>query len=165
MMTRRDWIQYLGLSVFVSAPAWAEKRPFLRLRGNIRKFTDEGKSVYDFTEADFMRLPQSAITTSTLWTEKSKFEGPRLAEVLRAVDAEGNRLKILALDDYSIEVPMGDLGRYQVILAHSKDGKRMAVDTFGPTWLVYPRDQFPAELGGPVTTAKFIWQVWQITVL
>jgi hypothetical protein len=39
------------------------------------------------------------------------------------------------------------------------------VAKYGPLWLMYPRDDFRAELSGRVATSRFIWQVHAIKVI
>ncbi len=44
------------------------------------------------------------------------------------------------------------------------NGKPMRVRDKGPLWLVYPRDQ-RAELQNAVMDERWIWQLFEITVL
>ena len=73
-------------------------------------------------------------------------------------------LNMKALDGYSTPIPWDDLVRYGVILAHSQDGKRLHTNRWGPLWTIYPRDQYPQALTGPVAESRFIWQVTKIEV-
>ena len=139
-----------------------DRRAFLIVRGNIRKFTDEKAKGYRFSEEEFMSLPQSSITTSTTWTTRSRFDGPLLANVLKHIGASGSRLDVQALDDYSASIPMSDLQAFSPILAHSRDGKRMTARDHGPLFVMYPRDKYPSKLNTPPAQAKFIWQVRRI---
>lgn len=165
-MKRREFLTAMALGGAVLPGVAAEDRSaFLTIRGQLRRYTDASAGIYQFREDEFMGLKQSSITTATTWTPRAQFDGPRIAEVLQHVGAVGSRLEFLALDDYRINIPMSDLLVYKPILAHSRDGKRMTVREFGPTWVVYPRDEFPEQLNTPQTQAKFIWQVWRITVV
>lgn len=121
------------------------------------------RRVVALTEAQLMALPVATITTSTEWTPVSRFDGPLLNDVLELAGARGKTLEIFAADDYSISIPWSDLARYGVILAHSRDGERMTRRRFGPLFVVYPRDKFPA-LQTPTMGARFIWQVCRIDV-
>ncbi|GAA4357596.1 molybdopterin-dependent oxidoreductase [Variovorax defluvii] len=135
------------------------------VNGHIGRFTDEKAKVYRFSEVDFMSLPQASIATSTPWTARSKFEGPLLFDVLKHVGAMGSRLDLMALDDYSVSIPVSDLKAFGPILAHTRDGKRMTSRDFGPLFVMYPRDQFPVKLNTLPALSKFIWQVRRITVV
>ncbi|RKP52240.1 molybdopterin-dependent oxidoreductase [Trinickia fusca] len=136
----------------------------LTVSGNIGQFTDEQKHVYVLTEKDLLAMPQYTIDTSTSWTKKAQFAGPRLSDVLKRVGARGNALEFHSLDDYAYTIPADDATRYGVILARTMNGKPLQVKDFGPLFLIYPRDRYPDELRTPVAEAKFIWQVTKIVV-
>lgn len=142
----------------------ADPPALLVVTGRIRRTNDAERKTFRFTEEAFLGLPQASITTSTVWTPRSRFDGPRLLDVLSHVEAQGTEVRLRALNDYSIAIPWSDLERYQVILAHSRNGVRMAASTYGPLWLMYPRDDYPDELSGPVAGTKYIWQVRAIEV-
>jgi hypothetical protein len=57
-----------------------------------------------------------------------------------------------------------DAARYGVILAHTMNESRLKVNTFGPLFLIYPRDKYQQELKSPDAEAKFVWQVDRIVV-
>jgi hypothetical protein len=139
-------------------------RILLTVSGRIKRFnTPDGRS-YQFSEQELLQLPQHAIVTGTAWTPRSRFEGPRLIDVLAHVGVEGRELYMSALNDYTVPIPWEDMERYGVILAHSRDGVRMGPSTYGPLWLMYPRDRYPDQLTGPMATARYIWQVRAIEV-
>ncbi|WP_162569913.1 oxidoreductase [Variovorax sp. SRS16] len=142
-----------------------DRNAFLIVGGSIAKFTDEKERTYRFSEAEFMSLPHASITTATIWTPRSKFDGPLLADVLMHVEAAGSRLDVQALDNYSARIPMSDLRTYGPILAHSRDGKRMTARDLGPLFVMYPRDKYPDALNKLFAQARFIWQVRNITVV
>ncbi len=165
MDRRKAQITILALASGCSGPlSAADPPPLLIVAGRIRRTNDAERKTFRFSEEQFMGLPQASITTATVWTPRSPFDGPRLMDVLRHVDAQGTEVRLRALNDYSITIPWSDMERYQVILAHSRNGVRMAASTYGPLWLMYPRDDFPDELTGPVAGTKYIWQVRAIEV-
>jgi hypothetical protein len=139
-------------------------RPLLTVSGRIRRTNDAEGKAFRFSEEEFFRLPQHAIVTATVWTPRSRFEGPLLSDVLQHVGAEGRELYMSALNDYTISIPWEDMDRYGVILAHSRNGARMGPSNYGPLWLMYPRDQYPEALSGPLASARYIWQVKAIEV-
>jgi hypothetical protein len=59
-----------------------------------------------------------------------------------------------SLDDYSAPIPWEDLVRYGVILAHRQDRQRLNNRRWGPLWTIYPRDQIPAALKGPIAESR-----------
>jgi hypothetical protein len=164
-MERRQFIIAAGLAAGFGVRAAQDPKALLTVGGRIGKFNDEKAKVYRFTEEEFLALPQSSITTSTTWTPVSKFEGPKLIDVMRIANGvAGSKLKFTTIDDYSANIPWEDLERYGVILAHSQNGKRLDMKRWGPLWSIYPRDQFP-ELNSPLTEAKFIWQTTRIDLV
>ena len=139
MIQRRNlvltaWLTMGGLRMAHSAKD--TQGALLTVGGRIGKVNDEATKTYRFTEEEFLALPQSSITTATTWTPRSKFEGPKLIDVMRAVDgAAGSRLKFTTIDDYSASIPWDDLARYGVsfllwgLLDHIVDGHFEAVQS------------------------------------
>jgi len=131
----------------------------LDVTGKIANTTDSAHHVFHFSEAQILALPAHSITTSTSWTPKSTFTGPLLADILKKVGAFGKRIEVHTYDDYTYTVPVSDTDRYGVIVAYSMNGQRLRIRDFGPLFLIYPRDAYPAELTGAATDAKFVWQI------
>jgi hypothetical protein len=153
----------LFLAMAVLAPAYAAQLT-LDVKGKITQTNDAGHSVFHFSEAQLLALPAHSITTSTTWTPRSTFTGPALSDILKTVGAFGTVLEIHTLDDYICTIPVEDARRYGVIVAYSMNGNRLKVSDFGPLFLIYPRDQFPAELQGALGDAKFAWQIKAIII-
>jgi hypothetical protein len=136
----------------------------LDVMGNIAKTNDPAGQVYHFTQAQLLELPTHSITTSTRWTARSTFTGPLLSDVLKQVGAHGTQIEVHTLDDYTETIPLSDCDRYGVVVAYSMNGKRLKISDFGPLFLIYPRDAFPAELSGPAAESKFVWQIKSLIV-
>ena len=134
----------------------------LTVSGRIGRVNNDTADTFDFSEAEFLKLATTSITTSTPWTPTSVFGGPLLVDVMRAAGVTSGTLIFKTLDDYSAPIPWVDLVRYGVILAHSQDGQRLNNKRWGPLWTIYPRDQNPAALKGPIAESRFIWQVDRI---
>jgi hypothetical protein len=120
-----------------------------------------------FDRAMLEGLPPHQLKTSTVWTDGVKtFEGVLVRDVLARVGAaggEGAVVKATALNDYSIDIPVADFDRYDVLLAWSMDGKRLTVRDKGPLWIVYPRDQF-RELRDERYDQRWAWQLNRLEV-
>jgi hypothetical protein len=136
----------------------------LDVSGKITRFTDRDAGVYHFGEAQLLSMPVHSIRTGTSWTRVSTFSGPLLSDVLDQVGAQGTELEFHALDDYIKMIPVSDAARYGVVLAYRMNGDRLPINTFGPLFLVYPRDRYLNELGTPSSEAKFVWQIKSIIV-
>lgn len=137
---------------------------FLTVAGNIGKFSDDSARTFELSEADILALPKTTLITSTEWTSRSVFEGPLLSAILQRVEARGTKLRFVAFDDFAAETDTADVGRYKPIVAYKKDGTRLTARDFGPLFVVYPRDEFPDELGASEATAKYVWQLCKIIV-
>ncbi|MGZ2748884.1 molybdopterin-dependent oxidoreductase [Burkholderia stagnalis] len=165
MRIQTIWLKSLLLACLLGAAAASWAAPFkFTVDGNIGKTNQPGKAAYVFSERELMALPQHSITTSTSWTPKATFTGPRLSDVLKIVGAKGTQIEFHCIDDYTFSIPVSDADRYGVILARTMNGKVLDNDNYGPLWIMYPRDQYADELKTPLGEAKFAWQIIGLTV-
>lgn len=151
----------LCLSVFAGAaagPACAQGLS-LEVCGNLSRYTDAGARIYHLTQRELWMLPQYTVITATSWTPRSAFVGPHVEDILRFVGARGTEVEFHSLNNYSYTIPIAEVNRYGVILAHTRNGRRLNDSDFGPLFVVYPRDRYPKELGTPLSEAKYVWQV------
>jgi hypothetical protein len=124
--------------------------------------TPEGTAAFDIEMLH--ALPQGTIATSTPWTEgRREFSGPLGRALLDAVGATGTMMTVMALNDYSAEVPVEDFRAHPVILATSMDGKLMTVREKGPLFIIYPFDDEP-DLYGEIYFGRSVWQIASIEV-
>ena len=91
-----------------------------------------------------------------------KFEGPLLRDVLKAVGANGNVIKVAALDGYVQEIEMREIEQWPIQLAVKQDGAYLALGGFGPTRIVFPRRDIPALANR--NDDKWVWAIVHITV-
>jgi hypothetical protein len=92
------------------------------------------------------------------------FRGPLMRDLLElwGVPASAKTLRMVALNDYSVDVPISDLREYPVIFAVRQDGAYMPISTRGPAMLVYPYNDF--EFDRAVYDNYWIWQIKSIEV-
>lgn len=125
--------------------------------------TNAGKTA-EFDLAMLEALPGRTARVNTPWAEGvNDFQGPLTRAVLEAVGAEGAKLKVIALNDYSAEVPAEDFIKHDVILALKKNGAYLPVRNQGPIFVIYPFDLNPA-LYNEVYFSRSVWQVKSIEV-
>ena len=163
-MKRRTLLGSMGFAALPSMASTLKPKALLTVSGRVGRINNDAKDTFDFTEAEFLKLATTNITTGTPWTPTSVFVGPLLVDVMRAAGVTSGTLTFKTLDDYSAPIPWEDLVRYGVILAHSQDGQRLNNKRWGPLWTIYPRDQNSAALSGPIAESRFIWQVNRIEV-
>lgn len=122
-------------------------------RGPVDVFADphfngldlEFDEAFTFDAAALMALGMKKLTATYPGSDrKVEVEGPLLADVLKAVGAKGETVAAVAIDGYTAEIPMSDVAAFPIVLALKSGGKWLAVGGRGPTWIVYPRDDFPA---------------------
>jgi hypothetical protein len=83
--------------------------------------------------------------------------------VLAAAGAQGSVLRLVALNDYRVDMPFDDAQRYDVMLARLLDGRPMAVRDKGPLFVIYPFDTVP-ELRSATYYSRSAWQLRTIDV-
>ena len=132
----------------------------LEVTGTIANTNADGKAVFDL--AMLQGIGGAKLKTSTAWTEgTSQFEGVLLSKLIESVGATGKTAVTIAINDYKVEIPVGDFLKYPVILAYRKDGELLKIRDKGPLWIIYPQDDHP-ELKTKETQAKWVWQVKEI---
>ena len=143
----------------LAAPA---DKPILTITGNIATTNAAGAAVFDRPMLE--KLGMVSFATTTPWyTGVTMFEGVPMAKLLAEVGAKGERLVVLALNDYSSEVPIEDFAHYGVILALKRNGEYMPVRDKGPLFIVYPYDSAP-ELKSQKFYSRSAWQVKSMEV-
>ncbi|WP_425488212.1 molybdopterin-dependent oxidoreductase [Microvirga mediterraneensis] len=150
-----------GVAYAASLPA-PKERPILTISGKIDVTNKDNTAQFDRTMLESMGLV--TIETTSPWYEgKVKFEGVLLDKLMKLVGAKGERVSVIALNDYATEIPIADFAKYNVILAIKRDGEYMPVRDKGPLFIVYPYDSNP-ELKSQTYYARSAWQVAKIEV-
>lgn len=166
-VSRRIWLQAVGLGLagwtFPAAALEAPQGPVvLTVSGRVRNPNDGGSAKFDM--AMLAALPQHSFATRTPWyAQARRFTGPLLREVLKAAGASGTALRLIALNDYRVDMPFDDTQRHDVLLARLLDDQPMAVRDKGPLFVVYPFDTRP-ELRSAVYYSRSAWQLRTIEV-
>lgn len=104
----------------------------------------------------------ATLTTWTPWTDgEIEFEGLPLRSLVAALDARGTAMRMRALNDYHVVVPMSDAHDYEVLIAWRADGVDLTRRDRGPLWLVYPWSAHP-DLDERVISQRSIWQLHEL---
>jgi hypothetical protein len=156
-----------GLLLAAAWPARALDAPsgpvVLTVAGRVR-MPNRGDAAH-FDMAMLAALPQTSFATRTPWyAQPRRFTGPLLRDVLVAAGAQGDVIRLTALNDYRVDMPYDDAQRHDVIVARLLDDKPMAVRDKGPLFVIYPFDSRP-ELKGAVYYSRSAWQLRKIDVL
>lgn len=138
----------------------------LTLTGNITN-TNVGDSA-QLDRKMLAALPQHKLTTTMAWVSKKErphdYVGFSAMDLLKLVDGSGDVLRIRALNQYVIDIPISDFEKYGAIFAIKKDGKDISIRNLGPIMVLYPFDD-NEELRNEVYYWRAIWQVSSIKVL
>lgn len=104
------------------------------------------------------------ITTSTPWTEgPQEFTGTRLSALTDFLGVTDGVLVGVALNDYSVEIPVSDAVPDGPIIAFANNDKPMPLRSRGPLWVIYPFDQ-KADYRSEVIYTRSIWQLNRLEV-
>jgi hypothetical protein len=78
------------------------------------------------------------------------------------VSKDATKLHVVALNDYSVDVPISELRKYPVLFALQQDGQYMPVKTRGPAMFVFPYNDFTFDQ--VVVNNYWAWQIKSIDV-
>lgn len=138
------------------------ERPVLTVSGKIA-VTNKGDTA-EFDRAMLEDLGTESFTTSTPWYPgPTKFEGIPMDKLLDRLGASGQHLTVVALNDYSSDIPVADVRKYKVLLALKVNGDYISVRDKGPLFIIYPFDSDP-ELQHQTYYGRSVWQVSRIVV-
>jgi hypothetical protein len=140
-------------------------------RGPLDPFTDgvlaaqeaEFEEAAEFDLAMLEALGMRTVETGYKdWTASYVFEGPLLEDLMQAVGARGELVRIYGLDGYSGEIPMSDLEDYVVVFALKRDGRYLGIGGKGPGWIVYDTAANPEV--NEQEESKWVWAAFRIEV-
>ena len=104
---------------------------------------------------------QEIVLSYEKWAEDYRLSGPRLADVLAAVGAQGRPVTITAIDGYAVELSAEDLASRDWIVALERNGRPLSIGGLGPLWVVYDA---PGRTLGHDDVARWPWAVFFIEV-
>lgn len=122
------------------------------------------RQAMDFDLAMLQQLPQASYATRAPWYPQTRrFTGPLLRDVLEAAGTDGETLRLIALNDYYVDIPASDARHYDVVVALRLDDKPMTIRDKGPLLVMYPFDAQP-ELRTATYYTRAAWQLRSIQV-
>ena len=135
----------------------------LTITGNIQHKNDESGAQFDLSMLE--KIPGRHASMQTPWTDgEAVFDGPLLRNILEHVGASGKTMHVVALNDYSAEVPIEDARELDTILALKMNGNPLSVRDKGPLFLIYPFDKNP-ELYNEKYFSRSVWQIQKIEIV
>lgn len=144
-----------------SLPA-PEGEAVLEVKGAITATNADGAAIFDMNM--LRALPRRKLETRTAVTDGvRRFDGFLMRDLLDRVGAKGTTLTAIALNDYVIDIDVGEFSRFDVLVAYEMDGEMLLPSDKGPLWIVYPRDQHP-ELQDIRYDYRWVWQLYRIEI-
>lgn len=140
----------LSATTLIASPAITIKAP------------GEGNQIVSIqlTQDELEALESRTYTTSNPYVNApTEFTGPLLRDLLQQFDLTGvEALRLRAINDYAVTIPVQDIVQYDVIVAYAANGEPMSVREKGPLWVMYPISDNP-ELDDPIFHSRLIWQL------
>jgi hypothetical protein len=141
----------------------------LTVSGRIGRTNTADHKAYVFSFAELQKLGDAHITSTTRYVGTAKFDGPLMREIMKAVKApaDATEVSVVAIDGYQKSIPLTDFAKWDVVAAHTQNGKRLTVDTKGPLWIMYPNGkdgQSAGELLNNESTSKLVWALTGLVV-
>ncbi|WP_282093244.1 molybdopterin-dependent oxidoreductase [Epibacterium ulvae] len=127
---------------------------------------DDGslRESHSYTLDDLRAVSAEGFETNTIWTEGvQQFKGVALSTLLEQLNVSGGQLQAVAINDYSVTIPITDAIAGGPIVAYERNGASMSVRNKGPLWIVYPYDRDPSYQTEAVYS-RSIWQLEKIIV-
>lgn len=162
------------LLIFGFSVAWAqpvavddlavpEGEVILIISGAIGTVNVAGEAHFD--RAMLESIGMEEVQTTTPWTDGAqRFEGVPLYQLLARVKAEGSTLRLTALNDYRVDLPMPEALVPGPLLSLGINGMALSARDKGPIWLIYPYDSHES-FQTDVIYAQSVWQLSRIEVL
>ncbi len=146
-----------------STPLPAPEGPvILTVAGAIGNTNVDDKALFDL--AMLKALPHARLDTHTSVSDGvHRFDGFLMRDLLQRVQATGSTVSATALNDYVIDLPIGEFDQYDVVVAYEMDGTPLLPSDKGPLWIVYPRDQH-AALQDIRYDYRWVWQLMRLDI-
>ncbi|MGE4610417.1 MAG: hypothetical protein AAED33_03275 [Paracoccaceae bacterium] len=118
------------------------------------------ETVIELTEEDLLALDQFTVQTENEFVDGLvEFVGPLARDVIALLgEQEIVTLRLIAFNDYAVEVPVSDIMDYDVIFALSQNGERFSIRDKEPAWVIYPMSDHE-ELQDRIYNDRLIWQL------
>ncbi len=127
----------------------------------------QGESSRLLTRPLLRELPQVELVTETPWTNRTDtYTGVSIADLSEQLPnpSARNRVRLVALNDYSVTAPLDLLLEADATLVYERNGQPMPVREYGPFWLLFPFTERP-ELVRPEIRDLSVWQLQRMEFL
>ena len=142
-------ITIIALILFCSF-SWAADKTILTLK--------LGDRVIDLSYQDILKFTPVEHTMNNVWVNKTvTYTGVKLSTIIQKYNIKSEWLKMTAINDYAIKVPIIDAEK-GAFIAYLADSKPMKIRDKGPLWVLYPFGE-NEELEIDTYHNRSIWQL------
>ena len=92
------------------------------------------------------------------------YTGVSVKDFAQAIEARGNRIRLIALNDYSVTADVDQLVANGAILAHLRNGQPMPIADKGPVFVMFPFSS-NAKLRADSIYVQAVWQLSRIEIV
>ncbi len=169
-MEKRFVAFWLAVVALAGLPSWslaAVPAAVLRtVTGHIQPAKAAAGTHFTFNVKELSALATTSIRATTNYSGNAEYTGPLMKDVLAkaGMPATAKEVILVGLDGYQIRVPVSEFMKWEVVLAHTQDGKRLVIETKGPLLVMYPNDKHPQELRNHATNIKQVWALVSVKV-
>lgn len=135
----------------------------LTVTGKIGQANNEASIVMDLPTIESLGVIEYEMQ-DPFENEKATFRGVLMKDLLQLwqIDEDATTIEVLALNDYSAEIPIASLQEFPVMFALQQNGEYMKPNYRGPSMLIFPYDHY--EFERPLTDSYWVWQIKAIKV-
>ena len=161
------WLAVVALAGLPSLSLAADPAAvLLTVTGNIQLAKAAAGNKVTFNFKELSALATTSIRATTNYSGNAEYTGPLMKDVLAkaGMPATAKAVILVGLDGYQIRVPVSDFVKWEVVLAHTQNGKRLEIENKGPLLVMYPNDKYPKELRNHATNIKQVWALVSVKV-
>ncbi len=146
-----------------TGPASAQDEPTL-LTIEITAPDEAPGAIVTLTRSELEALPPVTFTTRTNWTNgPMTFTGVALTTLLDRFDVTEGEIELIAINAYSVILPVDDPTNDGATLAYLMNGNPMTPRGKGPIWMVYNYDA-DRRYRTETVFSRSIWQLDRIII-
>jgi hypothetical protein len=138
--------------------------PTLTVTGAIGQTNEGDRIVMDLPMIESVGLVEYNAPDPFEDNAQNLFQGVLMRDLLALwqVSPEATMMRVTALDDYQVEVPIELLRNYPVLFALKQNGAYMDRSYRGPAMLVFPYNDYDFDF--PLGDAYWAWQIEHIEI-
>ena len=124
----------------------------------------DGSEIKSYDLNALKALGVESFETTTIWTEgKQTFTGVPLLALFKDIEVTHGEVDAIAVNDYSVPIPVSDAVEGGPMVAFEVDGKPMSIRDKGPLWIVYPYDS-KTDYQSETIYSRSIWQLDRLRI-